>query len=486
MGLGIFHRRRKFASVSAAPPTEPTANTNTMALRVLIDSGPAQRELFAIRVSADEPVEAIRSAIAQHTGISSMSLFKVSIPWQAYYEAGAYSERYGASAPLLSIFSGFNIDDASQLTAANGVRGRRRSVRCGKPCPSVRDWFPDGSDGEHIDVLARSASSSTLDWAKPSPATPLTFCVRFASIDGTYAMPSAPLTLVDIAPDATVQELKAAILLAAGRPAPSDLLDALVLWRVDMSEAELEDLDARGGLARGRQPQPKAGFPHPALLADEDEPVATYFPNYRSDVRGVSLSAWVHPAAAHELAPRLPDAPRFAFAEPAQPHPELPLTFPDPLPVPTPVALGTDVVDCAADAGDDVAPAFCDPFAAPRPVPSTCCPSHSDLDLTTGFGALGGAGGLIGLGISFAPMSCTSPSDSSHSSLEEEVPSWPPTPDCSGTDGWLPPASEFVAVRKQDWEVDADARTEIPSMPTPKLAPEASSSFFIPLQTATL
>lgn len=49
-----------------------------MALRVLVDSGPAQRELFAIHVSADEPVEAIRSAIAQHTGISSMSLFKVS------------------------------------------------------------------------------------------------------------------------------------------------------------------------------------------------------------------------------------------------------------------------------------------------------------------------------------------------------------------------------------------------------------------------
>lgn len=341
-------------------------------------------------------------------------------------------------------------------------------------------------------MLARSASTSSLDWAKAAPATPLTFCVRFASIDGTYSMPSG-LTLVDIAPDATVAELKVAILLAAGRPAPAGLLDALVLWRVDMSEAELEDLNARGALARGRQPQPKAGFASPTLLADEDEPVSTYFSNYHSDVRSIALSAWVHPAAAHELAPRPADAPRFAYAvpEPAQPHFEQaerllgPLPIPAPLPVPTPLATVVTIdADRVADADDDVAPAFCDPFAAPRPPPSTCCISHADLDLTTGFGALGGAGGLIGLGISFAPMSCTSPSDSSHSSLEEEVPSWPPTPDCSGSDGWLPPTSEFVAVRKQDWEVDVDARTEIPAMPTPKLAPE-SSSFFIPLQTTT-
>lgn len=56
--------------------TRPDAPT--MTLRVLVDSGPAARELFDITLKADDTVADVREAIAAQIGQASMSLFKVS------------------------------------------------------------------------------------------------------------------------------------------------------------------------------------------------------------------------------------------------------------------------------------------------------------------------------------------------------------------------------------------------------------------------
>lgn len=70
MGLGIFNRNRKSF---VAPPA-----AQLVQLRVLVDAGPAARDAFTIAVSADDTVDAIRSAVAAQLGRGSVSLFKVS------------------------------------------------------------------------------------------------------------------------------------------------------------------------------------------------------------------------------------------------------------------------------------------------------------------------------------------------------------------------------------------------------------------------
>lgn len=46
--------------------------------RVIVDSGPAARDLFIITVPVDDDVSSIRAAVASHIGIPSMCLYKVS------------------------------------------------------------------------------------------------------------------------------------------------------------------------------------------------------------------------------------------------------------------------------------------------------------------------------------------------------------------------------------------------------------------------
>ncbi len=67
----------------------------------------------------------------------------------------------------------------------------------------------------------------------------------------------APIThpaVVDITPSSTINELKAAVLEADGRPV--DCLDSVVLWQVEMSEEEMIGIGERGGLKGGRMPWP--------------------------------------------------------------------------------------------------------------------------------------------------------------------------------------------------------------------------------------
>lgn len=74
MGIGLFQRTRKL-SKSMSPAT---TRTDSVHLRVLVDSGPNAREVFVVRVNGEDKVDAIRTAIAAQIGHHSMSLFKVS------------------------------------------------------------------------------------------------------------------------------------------------------------------------------------------------------------------------------------------------------------------------------------------------------------------------------------------------------------------------------------------------------------------------
>jgi hypothetical protein len=75
MGIGLFQRTRKVSKSMSPAPTRP----DTVSLRVLVDSGPNAREVFDVVVNGHDTVDAIRSAVANHIGHNSMSLFKVSL-----------------------------------------------------------------------------------------------------------------------------------------------------------------------------------------------------------------------------------------------------------------------------------------------------------------------------------------------------------------------------------------------------------------------
>lgn len=144
----------------------------------------------------------------------------MSIPWQAYYDASAYTERYGVCPSLLTAFKAHNMDDPSQLPLANQSytigNGSLRSKRKWHS-PPLSAWFPTPTDD--ISILARTASTSSLDWTRP-PSIPLTLSAY---------LPGSGRHLVDISPDASVAELKLQLLLAARLPAPLNL-DALHLF----------------------------------------------------------------------------------------------------------------------------------------------------------------------------------------------------------------------------------------------------------------
>ena len=95
---------------------------------------------------------------------------------------------------------------------------------------------------------------------------PLTFVSHFAPCPVEQQYPrqfGAPAKTVQrlpavvcVSPTQTVRELKAAILRADGRQVKEELLDHVVLWRVEMSEEEMIVIGERGGLKNGRMPWP--------------------------------------------------------------------------------------------------------------------------------------------------------------------------------------------------------------------------------------
>lgn len=95
--------------------------------------------------------------------------------------------------------------------------------------------------------------------------TPLTFVSHFAPSPaeqqlsyrlGSSAKSTRAPAVVCVSPSQTVRELKAAVLRADGRSVRDDLLDHVILWRVDMSQEEMIVIGERGGLKNGRMPWP--------------------------------------------------------------------------------------------------------------------------------------------------------------------------------------------------------------------------------------
>ncbi|CAK9786057.1 hypothetical protein CC85DRAFT_331337 [Cutaneotrichosporon oleaginosum] len=431
MGIGLFQRSRKVSKSKSMSP--PPSRLDKLSLRVLVDSGPNAREVIVISINGFDSVDAIRSAVTAQIGHHSMSLFKVSIPWQANYQASAYTERYGVPASLLSVFPGHSLDDPAQLSASGGLRlpayapgtgslRSRRSVRWSSAAytPTVRDWFPAGGNAEAIDVLVRTASSSAS-----SPCVPVTLSARFTCASSSY--PAEEVILVDIAPTATVAELKVALLLAAGRPAPSGRLGSLTLWRVDMSAYDLAYLDAQGALDDGQRPAPlPRSMAPPIPLQDPNARVEDYFSSRcsRADPFHIDISAHIADSAVTALAPRT-IAPPFTYPMPAYllEAPRERQRSVAPLPTDSygysNISAWASATECATDF-NLVAAEFT--YPSPR-LPEADEDAGRPFVCAVGYENLGSPG-LIGLGITMSPA----PSTDTCSSRDEECVSWPPTP----------------------------------------------------------
>lgn len=363
----------------------------------------------------------------------------MSIPWQAQYQASAYAESYGVVPSLLTQFPAYNLDDATQMHASGGLplpayrngsgslRLKRSSYYKG-PAPTVAQWFPHIEEGT-INILARSRETlSAIDWVQPR--VPLTLCARFSG-KGERAQ----LVIVDVDQDASIRDLKIALLRAAGRPTHAHLMEGLTLWRVDMTEAELSAIDARGGLAGGQRPRPCASFSTPLLMADcVGARVGEFFsPGVnvsRVNPAQVSISVYVHQGAEYELAPVVP-APKFTYPMPTAL--QAPKRSLGPLAASQPACIETE-------AGEPVAVQVC--LDSPSPTPSTSSEGSGDTVLPHAPLRCCAGMGTIGLGIFMSPVpSCES--DHTSCSEDEECASWPPTPvvseesyGWSKTDSW--------------------------------------------------
>lgn len=332
---------------------------------------------------------------------------------------------------LLTQFPGYNLDDPTQMHVSGGLplpayrngsgslRLKRSSFHKGS-APTVAQWFPHLEEGM-INILARSSESlSAIDWVQPR--VPLTLCARFSGRERSQ------LVLVDIDQDASVRDLKIALLRAAGRPTHAHLMDGLTLWRVDMTEGELAAIDARNGLAGGQRPRPCTSFSTPLLMADcTGARVGEFFsPGVnvsRANPAQVSISVYIHQGAEYELAPTVP-APRFAYPMPSF---QAPKRF---LPA-LPLAQGSRI---ETEAGEPVAVQVC--LDTPSPAPSSCSDGSGDTVLPHAPLKCCAGMGTIGLGIFMSPVpSCES--DHASCSEDDECPSWPPTPVVSEeTYGW--------------------------------------------------
>jgi len=344
---------------------------------------------------------------------------------------------------------------------------------------TVRHWFLEGGELDEINILVRTASTSSLDWARPA-CIPITLSARFTQDrrrrPGLDPLPinsfkaASDTTLVDISPDATIAELKLSLLLASGRPAPAGLLDSIVLWAVELTEPELEVIEANGGLSHGGRPYPYP--PHsapPLLLENPNVRVGDYLASFRShrgDPRSINLSAWINPAAADALEPRF-IAPRFQY-----PMPEVlpPPTRSQSRPFPT-IALDSPMSTSAGISSSFSSSSF-GSLAPPTPPSHRCC--------STGHEGMG----LVGLGIIMSP----SASVSDHGSSDDEAFSWPPTPNVGGNDDeatWLGPSPTAPAWGHEDnMELERDLEHE--QCQTPKglhqtMIPFADSTYTLVL-----
>ena len=155
---------------------------------------------------------------------------------------------------------------------------------------TVEDWWPEGIDNKDgvISVLIRlgeaeetgdsiascnsgeNANASQL--AESESLAPLTLQVYFANqqpkqavqpvspVSGDFGGSTAekeapyPPLAIEVSRDATVTELKEAIMTADGRPV--GLLDKIKLWKVSLTWKEIMECEALGGLDQSSMPWP--------------------------------------------------------------------------------------------------------------------------------------------------------------------------------------------------------------------------------------
>ncbi|CAD6570056.1 MAG: hypothetical protein TREMPRED_005574 [Tremellales sp. Tagirdzhanova-0007] len=353
--MGLFSRKKNASSSASSPsqspiptahpsPTFPSLSLNDLevpptVLRVALDPAPVGAAsaggLFYVSVNPGDDVSAIRRAVIEKLGNVSMGLFKVcflqciltkahpiqvAIPWQARQQARAYTEQYDVPVNLIASFPSYNLDDPEQFAQSLGLAGWQSAESNTPSTITIDDWFPSsvGRQSDMISVLVRT------DFGVSSGSIPFTFVAHFAPPDpprtcrpSSSSRPiKAPKTLpvvVDISPSSTVNQLKAAVLLADGRP--SESLDSVALWRVDMSEDEMIVIGERGGLKGGRMPWPYPPTASvPVSLSESNQTLSHYFADAKSNGRMVNLSVWIHPSAISKLARRDEDAPLFKYS----------------------------------------------------------------------------------------------------------------------------------------------------------------------------
>ncbi|WVQ85903.1 hypothetical protein IAT38_008071 [Cryptococcus sp. DSM 104549] len=301
--------RRTAASSRAASPLPPA---DTISLRVAIDPAPlggkneAAKELFYVSVSPEESVAALRRDIARTLGYNSMSVFKVSIPWQAHQQACTYTDLYDKRVDLLAGFSAFNMDDPLQLETSLAPEHKSMgAVAVANGDLKMKHWFPNHAQTDVISVVARPLRGV------PVYSQPLTLRCYFAtppplqrspslgsrSLAGTPSpSPTArpPPLVVDASPYITVDELKMELMAAAGKDVA--LWKHAVLWQIAMTESEMVVIDELGRLKNGKMPWPyPPGAMEPISLSDGSLPICLFFPKSAPNGDMLNLSVWFNP-----------------------------------------------------------------------------------------------------------------------------------------------------------------------------------------------
>lgn len=85
-----------------------------------------------------------------------LTLAQTHIPWQAYYQARTYVERYHYPVDLITSFPCYSLDDPSQLRSSLGPDDWQQGSPKDSANPRVQDWWPSHlSSADSISILVR-------------------------------------------------------------------------------------------------------------------------------------------------------------------------------------------------------------------------------------------------------------------------------------------------------------------------------------------
>ncbi|KAJ9096111.1 hypothetical protein QFC19_007337 [Naganishia cerealis] len=300
---------------------DPLPNTAGNMTQDVNNRGEPLKELFYISAELDAPIDSLRQEVVHELNIRgkySVGAYKVFIPWAAHYQSRTYSHRYALPAHLLPHFPAYNLNDPEQLNASYGIQPSTHhlvkndgDVRNAPSETTVEDWWPEGIDNKDgvISLLIRLGEPEEED------VSPLTLMVHFANQEAKRLSPvpvspvvnqfgavvvedeaPCPPLALEISRDATVSELKEAILKADGRPV--GLLEKIKVWKVDMSWKEIVECETMGDGQNGAMPWPYSpDAPESSPLQDMMITLDSIFPAYKSNTNAISIFVWIHPSA---------------------------------------------------------------------------------------------------------------------------------------------------------------------------------------------